>query len=61
VSRDPPDMPELRLAHYKKIPIRERFLRLVFGKKRGVTVIISGDTVKTVTIEELPEKEDGPP
>ena len=61
MSRDPPDLPELRLAHYRKIPVRERFLRLLFGRKRGVTVIIPGDTVKTVTIEELPEKEDDPP
>ena len=52
VSRDPPSM---TLVRCRKIPVRERFLRLLFGEKRRVTVIVPGDTVETVSIEELPE------
>jgi hypothetical protein len=52
VSRNPP---QLRLLRCRKIPVRERILRWLFGEKRAVTVIIPGDTVETVTIEELPE------
>jgi len=53
VSRDPPEM---RLVHCRRIPVRERFLRWLFGETRGVTVIIPGDTVETVSVVELPEK-----
>ena len=56
VSRDPPEM---RLVRCRRIPMRERFLRWLFGEKRGVTVIIPGDTVETVSIVELPEKGGG--
>ena len=52
VSRDPPEM---HLAHCKKIPVRERFLRWAFGKKRPLTVIVPGDTVETISIEEVPK------
>ena len=52
VSRDPP---ELHLVRCRQIPVRERFLRWLFGKKRRVTVIVPGDTVETVSIEEVPE------
>ena len=38
--------------------MRERFLRLLFGEKRRVTVIVPGDTVETVSIEELPRGSD---
>ena len=53
VSHDPPEM---RLVRCRRIPVRERFLRWLFGEKRGVTVIIPGDTVETVSVVELPEK-----
>ena len=53
VSRDPPEM---RLVRCRRISVRERFLRWLFGEKRGVTVIIPGDTVETVSVVELPEK-----
>ena len=54
VTRDPPG---LRLVRCRRIPVRERFLRLMFGEKRKVTVIIPGDTIETVCVEELPEAE----
>jgi len=53
VSRDPPEM---RLVRCRRIPVRERFLRWLFGETRGVTVIIPGDTVETLSVEELPEE-----
>ena len=55
VSRDPPEM---RLVRCRRVPVRERFLRWLFGEKRGVTVIIPGDSVETVSVVELPEKGD---
>ena len=56
VSRDPPEM---RLLRCRRIPVRERFLRWMFGEMRGVTVIVPGDTVETVSIVKLPEKGGG--
>ena len=53
VSREPPAMTLMRC---RKVSVRERFLRWLFGEKRRVTVIIPGDTVETVSIEELTEK-----
>ena len=52
VSRDPPSM---TLVHCRKIPVRERFLRLLFGAVRPLTVIVPGDTVETVCVEEVVE------
>ena len=53
VSREPPAM---NLMRCRRVSVRERFLRWLFGEKRRVTVIVPGDTVETVSIEELPEK-----
>ena len=53
VSRRPPAMALMRC---RKVSVRERFLRLLFGEKRRVTVIVPGDTVEKVSIEELPEE-----
>ena len=35
--------------------IREQLLRYLLGEKRGVTVIVPGDTVESVSITELPD------
>ena len=56
VSREPPGMALMRC---RNVGVRERFLRWLFGEKRRVTVIVPGDTVETVSIEELPEKGGG--
>ena len=53
VSREPLSM---KLMRCRKVSVRERFLRWFFGEKRTVTVIIPGDTVEKVSIEELPER-----
>ena len=52
VSRDPPRM---ALVRCRKMSVRERFLCWLFGAKRQLMVIVPGDTVETVSIEELPE------
>jgi len=44
----------MTLVRCRSVPVRERFLRLLFGEQRRVTVIVPGDTVETVSIEELP-------
>ena len=56
VSRDPPTM---TLVHCRQVMVRERLLRWLFGEKRRVTVIVPGDSVDTVTIEEQPEEGGG--
>ena len=38
----------------KRVAIRERLLRYLFGEKRRVMVIVPGDTVESVSITELP-------
>ena len=40
------------------INIREKILRMLFGEKRRLTVIIPGDSVKTLSIEEEGGEED---
>lgn len=46
------------LVRCKKISIRERFLRFLFGEIRRVTVIIPGDTVSGLSITEEEEEKD---
>ena len=52
VSREPPSM---TLVRCRKVTMREKFLRLLFGEKSRVTVLVTGDTVETVSIEEIAE------
>lgn len=40
------------LVRCKKISIREKFLKLLFGEIRRVTVIIPGDVVSELSITE---------
>jgi hypothetical protein len=44
------------IVRCRKITVRERILRLLFGEKRRLTIIVPGDNVKTLHI--LEEKED---
>ena len=41
------------LVRCKKISIREKFLKLLFGEIRRVTVIIPGDVVSELSITEI--------
>ena len=38
----------------RKVSVRERFLRFLFGDKTKLTVIVPGDTVESISITELP-------
>ncbi len=40
------------IVRCRKVTVRERLLRLLFGKTEEVTVIIPGNTVKTIAIQE---------
>lgn len=39
----------------KKVSIRERLMRLLFGEMRRMWIIIPGDTIETLNICEVPE------
>lgn len=43
------------VASCKSVSIRERVLRRLFGYKRRLMVIIPGDRVAQVAIEQIPE------
>ncbi len=43
----------------KKVGIRERLMRLLFGEIRRMTIIIPGDTVDALRICEVPEGGEG--
>ncbi len=43
------------IAACRSVSIRERLLRRLFGYKRKVMVIIPGDRVAQVAIEQIPE------
>ena len=37
----------------RKVSVRERFLRFLFGNKTRLTVIVPGDTVEELEIKEI--------
>ena len=43
------------IAYCRKVTLRERMLSFLLGEKRRVTVIVPGDSVECVSIQELPE------
>ena len=47
------------IAYCRKVTLRERGLRFLLGEKRRVTVIVPGDSVECVSIQELPEGGEG--
>jgi hypothetical protein len=52
VSKTPKDC---GIVRYRRLAVRERLLRHLLGDKCRVTVIVPGDTVKCLSITELPE------
>lgn len=38
------------MVSYKTITLRERFMRMLFGKKQNITVLIPGDTILELAI-----------
>ena len=43
----------------KKVSVRERLMRLLFGEMRRMWIIIPGDTIETLNICEMPEGGEG--
>lgn len=39
-----------------RVDLRERLLRLLFGEKRRLTILVPGDSVKTLSIVEEAEE-----
>ena len=50
VSREIP--PDGGIVRCMKLNLRERILRLLFGKKQRLTILIPGDSVKSLHITE---------
>ena len=49
ISREPPDS---GIVSCKKICLRERVLRFLLGKKQRLTILVPGDSVKSLSIVE---------
>ena len=43
------------IAYCRKVSLRERVLSWLLGEKNRVTVIVPGDSVECMSIQELPE------
>jgi len=56
VSREPPNG---GIVSCRKISVREWMLRLLFGEKRRLTIIVPGDGVKSLSIIEEGGERDG--
>lgn len=49
VSKEPPGD---GIVGYRQVTVRERLLRILLGRKQRLTVIVPGDSVKTLSIVE---------
>ena len=54
VAQDPGD----GIVSCHHITVREKLLRMLFGEKRRLTVVIPGNSVKAISIEEEGGEED---
>ena len=45
------------IVRCKTVSMRERVLRRLFGDTRRITVIVPGGSVKTLSVQEVPEVE----
>ena len=43
------------IVRCSQIRIRERILRLLFGKTEHLTILVPGDSVESLAIKEVPE------
>lgn len=41
------------IVSYKKITLRERFVRMLFGKKQNLMILIPGDTIEELSITKV--------
>lgn len=56
IAQDIPEDPGIVAT--KAIPIRERLLRLLLGKRRQVTLVVPGDSVRQIDITEHLDSDD---
>jgi hypothetical protein len=45
------------IVNIRNISVRERILRMLFGRKQKLTIIVPGDTVQEMAIQEIKEGE----
>jgi len=50
--------PDGGIVRCRKVDIRERLLRALLGEKRRITILVPGDSVKSLSIMELAEGEE---
>lgn len=43
------------IVRCKTLSLRERVLRRLFGDTRRITIIVPGDSVKALSVQEVPE------
>lgn len=43
------------IVSFRNITVREKFLRFLFGGKQRITILVPGDSVETVSINEISE------
>jgi hypothetical protein len=56
VSNRPPNG---GIVGYRKVTLREKFLRFLLGEKRKLAIILPGDSVKSLSVEEERSECDG--
>ena len=55
ISREPPNGDQSladRIVSCRKVTLRERLLRLLLGEQRRLTILVPGDSVKSLSITE---------
>jgi len=57
LSKDTP--PDGGIVRCRRVGVRERLLRLLLGEKQRLTILIPGDSVKTLSITEEGGADDG--
>lgn len=45
------------IVRCRRVSMRERLLRCLFGKRQRITIIVPGDSVKMVSLQEVREVE----
>ena len=43
------------IVSFRNITVREKFLRFLFGGKQKITILVPGDSVESLCIEEVRE------
>lgn len=49
---------DLGIVKCRNVTLREKFLQYLLGRKQRVTIIVPGNSVKSVDILEVPEVDD---